>query len=75
MEENDDMQVIVLLSKEISINKIDGVKMIKINDEKYNILIMKDYWPVLGEVNGSVYIDGKETISFEKRSFLKFESG
>ena len=65
MEESNDMQVIILLNKKISVNKIDGVKMIKINDEKYNILIMKDYWPVLGEVNGSVYIDGNETISFE----------
>ena len=32
---------------------------------KYNLLIMKDYWPVIGEINGNVYIDGKEEHAYE----------
>ncbi len=65
MEENDDMQVIVLLNKTITLKKIDKVKMIRVKDDNYNILILKDYWPVLGEINGSVYIDGEEAIAYE----------
>ena len=65
MEENDDMQVIVLLNKTITLKKIDKVKMIRVKDDNYNLLILKDYWPVLGEINGSVYIDGDDTITYE----------
>ncbi len=66
MEKIDDgMQVIVLLNKNIELNKIDNVKVIKVKDEKYNLLIMKDYWPVIGEINGNVYIDGKEEHAYE----------
>ena len=66
MEKIDDgMQVIVLLNKDIELNKIDNVKVIRVKDEKYNLLIMKDYWPVIGEINGNVYIDGKEEHAYE----------
>lgn len=66
MEKIDDgMQVIVLLNKDIELNKIDNVKVIRVKDEKYNLLIMKDYWPVIGEINGNVYVDGKEEHAFE----------
>lgn len=66
MEKIDDgMQVIVLLNKDIELNKIDNVKVIRVKDEKYNLLIMKDYWPVIGEINGNVYIDGKEEHVYE----------
>lgn len=33
-----------------------NVKAIRIVSDKYNILIMEDYLPVIGEVNGSVSI-------------------
>ena len=66
MEKIDDgMQVIVLLNKDIELNKIDNVKVIRVKDEKYNLLIMKDYWPVIGEINGNVYIDGDTEHAFE----------
>lgn len=66
MEKIDDgMQVIVLLNKNIELDKIDNVKVIRVKDEKYNLLIMKDYWPVIGEINGNVYIDGKEEHAYE----------
>ena len=66
MEEiNDTMQAIVLLNKNIKLNNIDKVKIIRIKDEKYNLLIMKDYWPVIGEINGSIYFDGDESYAFE----------
>lgn len=34
----------------------ENVKAIRILSSKYNILIMEDYLPVIGEVNGSVQI-------------------
>ncbi len=64
-KENDEMQAIVLLNKDIKLNKIDHVRVIRIKDEKYNLLIMKDYWPVIGEINGSVYFEADKDYAFE----------
>ena len=64
-EKNDTMQAIVLLNKNIKLNNINNVKVIRIKDEKYNLMIMRDYWPVLGEINGSIYFDGENNVSFE----------
>ena len=67
MEEknNDGMQVIILQNKDIELNRIDNVKVIRVKDEKYNLLIMRDYWPVIGEINGDVYLDGEKEQAFE----------
>ena len=64
-EKNDSMQAIVLQNKNIKLNNINNVKVIRVKDEKYNLLIMRDYWPIIGEINGSVYFDGEENLSFE----------
>ena len=64
-EKKSNMQVIILLNRNIKLNNINNVKVIRIKDEKYNLLIMEDYWPVIGEINGSVYFDGDESVSFE----------
>ena len=64
-EKNDSMQAIVLLNKNIKLNNINNVKVIRIKDEKYNLLIMRDYWPIIGEINGNIYFDGEENLSFE----------
>ena len=38
MEKIDDgMQVIVMLNKDIELNRIDNVKVIRVKDEKYNL--------------------------------------
>ena len=46
---------------------------IRITDEKYNLLVMLDYTPIIGEVNGKIYImyNGQE-IHYEgvKASFM-----
>ena len=65
MEEENNIEVIILLNKNITLKKMHNVKMIRIKDEKYNLLIMKDYWPVLGEINGSISFDGDDAVSFE----------
>lgn len=40
----------------------ENVKFVRILSEKYNLLIMRDYLPIIGEINGSVEIDSTETI-------------
>ena len=46
---------------------------IRITDEKYNLLVMLDYTPIIGEVNGKIHImyNGQE-IHYEgvKASFM-----
>jgi hypothetical protein len=58
MEENNNgIKVMILKSDNVMMDEIDNVKIIRIKDNKYNLLIMKDYWPVVGEINGSIYIE------------------
>lgn len=58
------IKVIVLENDNVKMSEINNVRIIRIKDKKYNILIMKDYWPVLGEVDGSVQIEAEESVSF-----------
>ena len=67
-KENDAMEVIILLNDSFKIKKIENVKIIKINDELYNLFIGKDYWPVIGEINGDVDIEADEHISYKNIS-------
>lgn len=43
----------------------NDIKFVRILSDKYNLLIMRDYLPVIGEVNGSVEIEGTESIKLE----------
>lgn len=58
----------------------DNVKSIRIVSSKYNILIMEDYLPVIGEVDGTVYISTDEKteefsniVAYYKHSKNEFE--
>jgi len=44
---------------------LNNVKFIRILSDKYNLLIMRDYLPIIGEVNGSVEIEGEESLSIK----------
>ncbi|MEG0618778.1 MAG: hypothetical protein RSB77_03135 [Bacilli bacterium] len=37
------------------------IKFIRIKSEEYNLLIMKDYMPIVGEINGSISFEGLST--------------
>ena len=65
MEENRDSIQVIVLDNNVSLSEINDVKIIKIKDNQYNLLIMKDYWPLLGEINGSIIIEGEEEYLFE----------
>ena len=45
----------------------ENIKSVRIVSKDYNLLIMKDYMPIIGEINGNVDIIGQYTnISFKK---------
>lgn len=45
----------------------DNIKTIRIISKDYNLLIMKDYMPIIGEIVGSVDINGEDTsLSYKK---------
>ena len=46
--------------------KFEQVDMIRIKSEKYTLLIMDDYMPVIGRIDGMVEIvSGEDTLSFQ----------
>ena len=45
----------------------EDVKFIKIRSQKYNLIIMKDYLPIIGEIQGEIQIGReKEDINMMK---------
>ena len=60
-----ELKAIVLNSENIQMDVIEDVKIIRIKSIEYNLLIMKDYWPVVGEINGKVTIEADENYTYE----------
>ena len=60
-----ELKVIVLDSDAIDIKIIENVKVIRIKSDFCNLLIMKDYWPVVGQLNGKISIEADESIVYE----------
>jgi len=55
----------VILDSGISMKEMQNVKIIRIKSDKYNLLMMKDYWPIIGEMHGSVAIEGENSIHYD----------
>ena len=56
-----------IFDMEKGLSEYDDVKTIRIISKNYNLLIMKDYMPIIGEIVGSVDIKGENTdISYKK---------
>jgi hypothetical protein len=56
-----------IFDMEKGLSEYDDVKTIRIVSKDYNLLIMKDYMPIIGEIVGSVDIKGETTdISYKK---------
>ncbi len=45
-----------VISMKDGLKEITGVSMIRIKSREYNLLIMEDYMPVIGEIEGNVTI-------------------
>ena len=49
------------------VKQYDDVKFIKVKSQKYNLIIMRDYLPIIGEIQGEIQIGReKEDINMEK---------
>ena len=59
--------VVQLLNIDGQVKIYDDVNFVKIVSKKYNLIIMKDYLPIIGEVYGEIEIGrDEETISMKK---------
>lgn len=57
--------VVKILNIKTGTKILENVKYIRILSEKYNLLIMRNYLPVMGEIIGNVEIEGNETLKYE----------
>lgn len=57
--------LVKILNIRTGLKVFENVKFVRILSEKYNLLIMRDYLPVIGEIDGSVEIEGEETFKLE----------
>ena len=59
--------VVKVLSMKNGLEEYDDVQFIRILSEKYNLIILKDYLPVIGEIKGDIEIERlQETIKLQK---------
>ena len=47
-----------IISMDEGLKEIEGVRLVRVISRDYNLLIMEDYMPVIGEITGSVTILG-----------------
>ncbi len=58
--------LVKIFTLENGLEEIKDVIIIRIKSKEYNLLIMKDYMPIIGNINGSIEIETKnETIKKE----------
>lgn len=63
MEKNITIKIFTL-SKGLVIK--DDVKLIRIKSSKYNLLILPDYLPIIGEIEGSIDIEtADDTLNYQ----------
>ena len=65
MQSNNKELKVIVLDSGIEIKEIDNVKIIRIKSDNYNLLVLKDYWPVVGELDGSISIEGEVNRKYE----------
>lgn len=69
IEDTQEMKKITvqLLNIAGDVKEYKDVKFIKIKSKKYNLIIMKDYLPIIGEIQGEIQIGReKENIEMKK---------
>ena len=63
--ENSEGIKVIILDSGIEIRELSNVRIIRIKSKKYNLLIMKDYWPVIGEIEGSITFENEKTTRYD----------
>ena len=56
---NSDVIKVRVFNMEEGLTEYDNVKSVRIVSKDYNLLVMKDYMPIIGEIVGSVDITGE----------------
>ena len=56
MENNSNKITVNVFELKTGLTTYNNCKYIRITDEKYNLLVMLDYTPIIGEVNGNIDI-------------------
>ena len=62
---NNENILVKVLNIKSGLKVYNNVKFVRILSEKYNLLIMRNYLPVIGEINGNVEIEGDERLKLE----------
>jgi hypothetical protein len=58
--------IVKIFSVENGLKQYDKIKIIRIKSKKYNLLIMEDYFPIIGEIDGSIDFESQgEPIKLE----------
>lgn len=67
--------IIRIISDKEGLKVLTDVIAIRLKSDKYHLLIMADYVPTLGEINGDItFITNKEEIKFENiKGFYKLQ--
>lgn len=53
--------IVKILSLKRGVEVLENVVSIKINSKKYNLLIMKNYTPIIGDINGTIEIQSENS--------------
>jgi len=56
---------VIILDSGVDIEEIEDVRIIRIKSQDYNLLIFKDYSPLIGEIDGNIVIEGNTTIRYD----------
>ncbi|MBO4375871.1 MAG: hypothetical protein IKY04_03495 [Lachnospiraceae bacterium] len=55
-----------VVDRENGMQNYDDIRMIRVTSKDYNILIMEDYMPIIGEIAGSIeMVTASDVIRFE----------
>ena len=65
MEKSSGIKVIIL-EDNIEIVKKENIRLIRIVSSNYNLLIMKDYLPIIGYLDGSITIEGERQLNMTR---------
>ena len=71
-ENNNDKMIVKILSLENGLRQYDYIDFIRITSEYYNLLIMKDYLPVIGEIKGSIELQNSERESIKLDNIIAY---
>ena len=64
--------IVKILSLENGLRQYDDIDFIRITSEDYNLLIMKDYLPVIGEIKGSIELQNSERESIKLDNIIAY---